>query len=220
MARTQGDPNRLIARLNAALANAKPRDTADAGLMAEIAGMTWRNLVKTYIEPDKDFPIAVRGAEGVPWEFNVRIVLRHMIKRAQDRIDSNRREVSERARKLSFIVPDEEDGALDFTGLARLADLTYRVVDEKKSQGEWMQKSSHRAIVGGLLIAVRDKMQGAISKIDPAGKLPPDVRAALGVEVSNILLDCHREAAKFLEEQRAPIQSKGSRRPAVENRAR
>jgi hypothetical protein len=213
MSRSRGDPNQLIARLEAAAAKAGPKSVADAALMAEIVGMTWRNLLKTYIEPDKDFPIVARGSEGVAWQFNIRAVLKHLIKRAQQRIDANLQRVQERASLLGFTVPDEEQG-LSFADVTRLADLTYRVENEKVSQGERISRDRHRLVVGGLMMKLRDSLQGSISRIDPAGKLPPVVKEALTEQVTAIMLTCHKDAQAFLEESRAPTKPPRNRRTA------
>lgn len=219
MGRPKSDPSRLIARLRAALKVAKKDSKADASLMAEIVGMTWRNLRDTYIEPDSAFPIVARGAEGQAWEFHVRSVLTHMLKRAEERVAANRRLADERAGLLNFTVPEEEE-ALGFAEISRLADLTYRMLDEQKSMGLYVSAERHRMIVGGLLMKVRDSLQGAVGRIDPAGKLPPAVREAIKHELTTIMLGCNRDARAFLEEQSAPIQPSRNRRRASEARAR
>ena len=211
MAREKGDPTRLIARLKAALETARPRDTANAELMAQIAGMTWRNLLKTHIEPDADFPILARGAEGVAWEFNVRAVLRHMIKRADERIAHNVRRAKDQARLTGFIVPDEDLG-LDIAQLRHQQVMTFDLIDRMAASGELVSRTEVTAQFAGVLQHLRDFTVGLTTQRDPEGKWPPERRRQHEDDCRAIALEIHKAAEKFLSRRHEDIQPKRNRR--------
>lgn len=206
MARPKGDPSELVRRLNAALKQAKPSDVVSAELMAEIVGQTWRNLLLTHIEPDPKFPIQKRGAEGVAWEFRVAKVLRHMIRRAEERIEANSASSRQAARLTGFTVPDEGGTGYDLVELGRLADLTLKAQAAKERQRQFVPVETVRAFIGAYNAKLRDAILGTPSRIDPTGAMDPVQRALVDNEMRNVAVAAEETALKFLREWSAGIQ--------------
>ncbi|PZU59818.1 MAG: hypothetical protein DI547_04905 [Sphingobium sp.] len=205
MARTASDPNDLIRRLEAALKQARPRDTADARLMADIVGMTWRNLLMTHIEPDPKFPIERRGSEGVPWEFRVVRVLRHMLKRAREKIAANDEHARKVRRLTSFTVPEAEGGAVSMADLSRLADLTIKAQGMKERQKLYVPADTVRDFLSRYNARIRDAILGTPARLDPTGALDPSARAFIDDEMRNLAVTAEQAVQEFLREWSAGL---------------
>jgi hypothetical protein len=186
MARPKGDPSDLIRRLEAALKIAKPRDVLSADDMAKCTGMTWRNLLMTHIEPDSKFPIERRGAEGVAWQFRVVKVLRHMLKRANERIASNEASARRVQQLTGFEIPDEAGSAIGIHDVGKLIDANVKAQNEKVRQGHYVPRAEVDAFVIDYNSMIQSGILGASQKADPVGSLPPDVRGVMDEELRNL----------------------------------
>lgn len=213
MSRRNADPTALIARLEAALKVARPRDIADANLMAEIVGMTWRNLQETYIKPDPAFPIKVRGSEGRGYQFEVTKVLRHMIGRARQRQAENSKRSANAARLTGFTVPEDGIG-MDLAEISKLADLTVKAQAMKNEQGYYVPAASLSTFLSGYNAVIRDELLGTSAVIDPTGDLSPEHRRRFDERMRTIAVEIQRKAERYIEEHCAGIQQAGTGRRA------
>lgn len=209
MARQQGDPSDLIRRLEAALKVAKRTDIASAEVMSDITGMTWRNLLKTHIEPDTRFPIRKRGAEGVPWEFEVVRVLKHMVKRAQERMAVNEERAKKLARLTGFDVPEAEASG-SVSDLSKLIDANLRAQKAKEEQRRYIPAEKMRMFLSGYNRRARDTLLGQRQKIDPLGTLPPEIAEAIEDNMRNLAVALQEELEDFVEEFREAVGSGGA----------
>ena len=206
MARPRGDASDLIRRLEAALKVAKPRDVVDAVVMSKIAGMTWRNLLVTHIEPDPAFPIKRRGAEGVAWEFQAKKVIGHMIKRARERMAANEAAARRVHQLTSFTVPEDPEGPVSLADLSKLADLTMKAQAEKTRQGQYVPASKVRDFLISYNAAVTGGILGVSQVADPNGNLDPAVRVVVDNELRSVAAHVGSMVDKFLKEHGAGLQ--------------
>lgn len=206
MARPKGDATNLIKRLEAALTVAKPRDVVDTTVMSKIVGMTWRNLLVTHIEPDSAFPVKLRGAEGVAWQFEPVKVLRHMIKRARERMAANEAAARRAHQLTSFTVPEDPEGPMSLADLARLADLTIRAQNEKTRQREYVPAAKVRDFLIRYNAAVTGGILGISQVADPNGSMDPAIRAIIDNELRNVAVHVGEIVDKFLKELGAGLQ--------------
>lgn len=206
MARPRGDASDLIRRLEAALKVAKPRDVVDAVVMSKIAGMTWRNLLVTHIEPDPAFPIKRRGAEGVAWEFQAKKVIGHMIKRARERMAANEAAARRVHQLTSFTVPEDPEGPVSLADLSKLADLTMKAQAEKTRQGQYVPAAKVRDFLISYNAAVTGGILGVSQVADPNGNLDPAVRVVVDNELRSVAAHVGAMVDKFLKEHGAGLQ--------------
>lgn len=211
MARPKADPSDLLKRIDAAMQIAKRSDVLDAEGMAACLGMTWRNLKVTHLDPDPAFPVKKRGAEGIAWEFHVLTVLRHMRKRARERIEKAATQAKRLQQLTNFTVPDEETDALTLVELSKLAELTTKVQAAKERQGGYVPSDKLRLFLGRYHSKIRDALLGAPAKVDPTGSLPPETRALLDNEVRSLIVQAEAAVETFLRNWDEGIQQAGTR---------
>lgn len=209
MARPKGDPTDLIRRLDAALKVAKPRDVVDAKVMSEILSMTWRNFLVTHIEPDAKFPIQRRGAEGVPWEFRVVKVLRHMVRRARERIEANEAAARRVLQLTNITVPPSEE-SISLVDLNKLADLTIKSQAQKIEQRRYIPAEKVRLFLNRYNSTVRDAILGTTARMDPAGDMDAALRTVIDNELRDVAVSCELAVQDFLREWNAGLQPGGA----------
>ena len=205
MARPRGDASDLTRRLEAALKVAKPRDVVDAQVMAKITGQTWRNLLVTHIEPDGAFPIKRRGAEGVPWEFQVVKVLKHMIRRARERMAANDAAARRIHQLTNFTVPEDPSGPVSIADLSKLADLTMRAQAMKRDQQAYVPAAQVREFLTKYNSAVISAILGVSQTVDPNGGMDPAGRALVDNELRNVAAHVGDQVDIFLREWSAGL---------------
>lgn len=209
MARPNGDPSELIRRLEAALDVAKPSDVVSAEEMAKILSITWRHFLAKHIEPDPKFPIQKRGAEGVAWEFRVTKVLRHMVKRAKERVAENEGRSRRIAELTGFSVPESETSGFGISEINKLIDANMRALSLKKEQGAYVPASEVRLFLTGYNRRARDTLLGIGKAIDPIGVLPPEVASLIEDKLRDLALELQGECDKFTGEWREAVGSGG-----------
>ena len=205
MARPRGDASDLTRRLEAALKVAKPRDVVDAVVMSKIVGMTWRNLLVTHIEPDPGFPIKRRGAEGVAWEFQVVKVLKHMIRRARERMAANDAAARRIHQLTNFTVPEDPEGPVSIADLGKLADLTLKAQAAKERQKEYVPATKVRDFLTRYNSAVISAILGVSQTVDPNGGMDPAARALVDNELRNVAAHVGDQVDTFLREWSAGL---------------
>lgn len=210
MARQTGDPSDLIRRLDAALKVAKPKDVVSAEEMAGIVGMTWRNLLKTHIEPDAKFPIRKRGAEGVAWEFQVVGVLKHMLKKARERVAASEERARRIARLTGLNMPDGDNEVVGIHDISKVVDITMRAMALKKEQGAYVPASEVRLYLTGYNRTARDTILGIGKAIDPIGALPPEVTEAIDNSLRELASELESRLQEFTGKWREAVGPRGT----------
>jgi len=209
MARPKGNPDDLIRRIEAALKATKPRDVVGAVDMAAIVSMTWRGLLVTHIEPDGKFPIQKRGAEGVPWEFRVVAVLKHMLKRAYERKADNDERARKIARLTGYDVPDTA-ASMNIAEISKLIDANSKAFAQKAEQKVYVPAEQVRLFIAGYNRELRDALLGERQKLDPIGAYPAEIAEAIDDDMRDLALTLQRKASRFVEEWCAAVGSGGT----------
>lgn len=204
MARPKGNPDDIIRRLEAALKIARRNDVLGANEMAECVGMTWRNLLMTHIDPDPKFPIQKRGAEGVPWEFRVAPVLRHMLRRANERKAENETRARRVAELTGYNVP-ETAAAMNIAEISKLIDANAKAHGQKVAQKAYVPAERVRLFLAAYNRRVRDGLLGQRQRLDPVGSYPVEIAEAIDEDMRNLAVAIQQDMARFLEEWCAAV---------------
>lgn len=204
--RTPADPAAKLPLWRAAREKLAAGETVNAADMAKIAGMTWRNL-KLTIDKDERFPVRVRGAEGKPWSFDAVAVLEHLIATAE-RTLAERAARDERIQRMTGL-PESGHGASavepagsiaasarDMKALAEAQMITHRL---KIQQGEYLPRAATVTLLNDLMITMQAETLAAAARVDPAGRLLPETRAALDEELRNVLTTVQGKLVAWLD---------------------
>lgn len=208
MARPHGNPDDLIQRIEAALKVAKPADVVGANEMSAILKMSWRNLLLTHIEPDNRFPIQRRGMEGMAWEFRVVKVLKHMLKRANERKAANEAKARRLMELTGFTVPENAE-AMNIAEIAKLIDVNAKARAEKVEQGKLLSVDETLTFLTGYNRTVCAAILNAGQHLDPTGSLPPEISEALKDYLRDHAMNVHQAASDYLEKWRAAAKPGG-----------
>lgn len=196
MARKSADPTYRLKVYRAAREIVRRDEVANADEMAKILKMTWRNL-RLIIDADPTFPIQSRGAEGVAWEFRVVKVLDHLIKRCRGEIDAN----ADKARRLAELagvsVPDDAAG-MSLADLRQINLLQMDAQRRKMDQGQWVPRAQVQTLFTNFFSMVQSEHQATAAKIDPSGRLPAEVRAAVQDHMRGLLVRLHDKFGAFI----------------------
>jgi hypothetical protein len=196
--RPRSDPTQLLRRLEAALKKAKPRDVVSLSPMAQMCGMTARNLQVTYIDQDPNFPIQKRGGEGVAWELRPTVVLRYLIKRTK----AKEAEVARKAHRIAEMtgVKVDSDQRFDVGDLSKLIDLTLKTQKAKQDQGAYVPAEKMAQFVADYNRTLSSGLLSIPGKVDEVGRIPVEVRAAIDEHIRALAVAMTARAEKFLGE--------------------
>lgn len=192
MARKAPDPSARIALLKAArdnLRKAKIKGPVNADELAKIVGMTWRQL-KTYVEPDPDFPCLMRGSEGVAYQFDPKAALDYLIKRFERELEA-RKQRNKRIAQMAGFPEEMADTGLSLEDLRLLDQLQVNAQRRKIEQGLYVTAAEHEAAVTDLLTTMREETLSAVGRLDPSGKWPAVIRNQVREELRSILVRVH-----------------------------
>lgn len=209
MAVVVSEPALLKARLETALKRAKPRDTASAKPMAEIVGMTWAGFRNIHINPDPNFPVKVRGAEGKQWEFQVVKVLRYMIKTCDKQIAGNIQRNRRNVEMIGITVPEQESGS-DIAEVSKLTDLTLKVQQAKERQGLYVPAERLVDFLTGYNSSVVNGILGVTNQVDSTGIIPADIRKEMDDLLRSLAVSVQAVAVRFIESVNEDIRKGGT----------
>lgn len=198
MPRITTDLTPLLPGMRAARDATKPGTFVQGTKLAEMAGITWR-ILKERIKRDKKFPVVERGANGKPWRFDAVAALDHMIADLERQVENRKgrvRRVAKQAGMESPPVETVDDGAVDDVldlaahsrSVSLLAQAQMQTHRLKQMQGEFVRADDHARVIATIMSTMQTETLAVAAKIDPAGTLPPDVRAQLETELKNVLL--------------------------------
>lgn len=199
MARQAPDQSARIALLKAARANLrkqKIKGPVNADEMAKIAGQTWRNL-KPQIEADPEWPCLMRGSEGVAYQFDPKAVLDHMVKRLEEKL-KERTDRNRRIAEMAGFQPELADTGLSIEELRHLDQLQTSVQRRKIEQRSYVPLADHEAIIADLFSTMQAETLSTVGRLDPAGKWPALVRAAVREEMRSLLVRIHDQLGSHL----------------------
>lgn len=202
MSRLPADPVGRLAVLKAARKSiGRKRPVLNADEMAQVAGMTWRNL-KLIIDRDEDFPVLARGDMGVPWQFEAVTVLNHLIAQAQAAQAARERRTATitRLSGLSGAAPVPPNGGQPaglgsaaemlqhVRAFAAMVDVQARIRGEKQKQGQLVDAEEVRNLLWDLMTTMQTETLAVSAKLDPAGQWEPTLRAQVDEALRNVLV--------------------------------
>lgn len=203
MPRKPADPSARLTLLLAGQKQIKPGDVLSKADMAKALGMTERNLTLTIIS-DPDFPVMSRGGEGVAWQLDAAAVFGHLISICNATL-AERETRAARMQRLSGYqppapvagLPATDDGPLSIQDLKQLGDAQMTVHRLKEAQKHFMPREA----VMNWLMNYHSKFQSnalaLLSKVDPAGQWPADVRRVVEDALRTILLEQQDDMTRF-----------------------
>lgn len=212
MPRLPADPVGRLAILEGARAGVQPGTILNAGEMAEVAGMTWRNLAMI-VEADKDFPIVQRGDMGVPWQFDAAAALDHMIgsaRSARDVRDARRAEV-ERLSGLGGASAVASSGGeqagsgsaaerwTEARAIGALIDAQAKLRAERQKRGLLVDRQKVETLLAAVMSTMQTETLAVSSRMDPAGSWEPGFRAQVDEELRNVLVSVRDRLEKEIE---------------------
>jgi len=198
MSRKAADPTSRIELLKAARKVARKDDILNAEEMAKVARMTWRNL-KEMIDADLEFPVQRRGSEGSSWEFEAVKVLDHMLKRCREQL-AERDAAQQRIARLTGVKLDgRKSDSLSIRDMLEVDRIQRETQRRKVEQRQLVQADEMRSVMTGLVGIVQGAVSTMVSRLDPAGRLPPEVRALMTDELRNLLVRIHDEFGEWLD---------------------
>ncbi len=202
MAASRDTPIIMKARLQAALRRVKPKDVlmaAGEGSFSELVGMTWGGLKRGWIDPDPDFPLEVRGGNGVKWQIRAVKAINHMIKRCDEKIAANER-LNERNAQMAAVELPADERSADITEVAKLVDTTLKVQGAKEKQGHFIPASEVSSFIAGYNAAAVNGVMGISMQVDPTGLLSPEIRAAMDDYLRAVAVTMRDKTEQFIRE--------------------
>lgn len=192
MARQPPDPSARIALLKerrAQLVKRKIKGPVNGEEMAKIAGVTWRSL-KPQIEEDPEWPCLARGSEGVAYQFKPREVLDHMIRRLEEKL-KDRTARNRRIAEMAGFDPKLADTGMSLEELRQLDTLQVSVQRRKIEQRSYVPLDEFEAIIADVFTTIQAETLSTAGRLDPSGKWPGPVRAAVKEEMRSLLVRLH-----------------------------
>jgi hypothetical protein len=189
MARMVADPQALIDRIDASKAHVEAGTILTSMPMSKAVGWSWVNLRK-HIEEDPDFPVAKRGSEGVPYEFDAHAVFAHLILRATQEIEK-RTVGRDRIARLSGIDSIAGIDALTVDELVKINGVQTSVQRRKIEQRDFVPRVEVETEISGIFTMLQTEILGRASQLDPAGQWPPEVRKAVEQSDRTLLVHLH-----------------------------
>ena len=200
MARPKGNPRDLLKRIESALKVVKKTDILPAAPMAEMLGMTWRNLLETYIRPDPQFPIKTRGSAGVNFEFEAVKVLRHLAKRCKERIAAAEKAAARMAELANITVPAADEGAPQSYAELRQGLLAHSEIEKmRREQRHYIPSDEVDGFISGMTERVMMTVLGARAKADPTGSWPVELASAFDNALRDLATDLQESLSDYLE---------------------
>ncbi|WP_333837944.1 hypothetical protein [Novosphingobium sp.] len=199
--------NARIAKLEAASERAKkiPRGSVLASRpMCEVLGVSWptlREWCNEFHELEASGAV-VRGGNGIEWEFKPAPTVRIILKAMKSQRDGQARKSREISRAIGVsLSPDEAAPSLAET--KDLVNLTLAVVAAQEKQGRYTPTEQMLDFIDRYNRRVVEGIMGVRTRMDPNGKLPPQVRAEIDKHLRAVATEVHGEAERFIEENRA-----------------
>lgn len=174
--------------------------------LADILGMTDRNLRSRYVQRFPDFPTEAVGGPGKDYRFDAKKVLVWLIAKTKQKIAEEGRRNAQLAAMtgidIGAPVPAEVSspavGAPDYGELRRQLELTALIRKERVLSGEYVPRDAVRTFVDRYHGVIRDSLLGSMTQIDPAGALPADIRALVDERFRHALTEIEIAASRFL----------------------
>jgi hypothetical protein len=199
MSRKAPDPSARIALLKAARANLvklKIKGPLNGDEMAKACGVTWRTL-KPMLEADPKWPCLMRGSEGVAYQIEPRSFIDYWIKKLEAQL-AERRSKAEKIALIAGFAPEVAATGLSLEELRQLDAMQINAQRRKIEQGTYIPLAKFESIIVDILTTMQTETLATVSRMDPAGKWPPEVRAGVAEAMKSLLVRLHDKlGAKF-----------------------
>ncbi|HEX5183598.1 MAG TPA: hypothetical protein VFW19_10660 [Allosphingosinicella sp.] len=218
MPRLPADPVGRLAKLEALRTELKRGTVLNAAELGQVLGISWRFL-KQMIDDDQDFPVMVRGDMGVPWEFDARKVVDHLIKQARSAQAERERRMAETAR-LAGLVPAGDVSSLgdrsrggpgsaaqtleEARALDALLNVQAKVRAEKERQNALLDRAGVQAFLWRWLSGLQSEVLAIQQRLERRADLSVDVKQIVPDELASILVAMRAALEREIVRQNAP----------------
>lgn len=175
--------------------------------MAKVLEMTDRNLA-IIMEKDAEFPVVARGGQGVAYQLNARAVIDHLIAGCRALL-ADRKKRATRLNRLASAGADvsaaeAEDETLSPQDLKTTGDAQMTVHKLKLAQGKYLAKDAALAFLLDYHGQFQSETLGLLSRIDPAGQWPAEVRKGVDEGMRTLLVNLQTAMDLFIAKHRVP----------------
>jgi hypothetical protein len=173
----------------------------DAEPMRKLLGLSWPALKKwcADIPALEDKGAVVRGGNGIPWQFKplrtIDLLTQHF--------EKERKASAAKAKRIRHIAMGpaaatiDEDLSLD--DLAKMLKLQAQFREEREAQGRLVDAEQVRAAGQQYHIVTQQAILQGAQRIDPNGRLPPELRDTIETELRSILALVDQAQRDFLK---------------------
>jgi hypothetical protein len=191
--------------LLAARERVKKGDVLNRPEMAKVLEMTDRNL-SIIMEKDPDFPIAVRGRQGVAYQLDGRAVIDHMIAGCRALLAERKKRATRLNRLASagadVAAAEAEDETLSPQDLKITGDAQMTAHKLKLAQGKYLPKDAALAFMLDYHGRFQSETLGLLSRVDPAGQWPAEVRKGVDDGMRTLLVNLQAAMDAFIASHR------------------
>lgn len=173
--------------------------------MAEILGMTWENLRKTYILASPDFPIHEHGGQGRNYLFDVRSVLLWMQAHLKEKLRKEVDEAQRIARLTGVAVADDAAPIAGLADLSALLRIARDVEDMKQRQGQIIPRATVDAFISAYHGIFMSEILASAGTADPTGQWPIEIRAQWQEQMKSLAMKLQKRVDEEISQPDANI---------------
>lgn len=166
---------------------------------AELLGVRWPTLRDwcNEITGFEDSGAFVRGGNGIEWEFDPHKTLAFLLKHFRGNIAAQAKKSRAQTKAIGAEMPDSEV-APTLAETKDLVNLTLTLEAAKERQNHFTPTRDTAAFLSGYNQHVVDGIMGVRTKVDPNGKLPPNIRKAIDGYLRGVASDVHAKAQAYI----------------------
>lgn len=203
MARAPADPSARLAVLREVRKALKPGEEFIGDEMAKILRISWRHL-SDLLNEHPHWPVIERGSEGIPWRFDGRRLVDAMITHYEV-VQNERAARAARVHALASVpLPKEQLSHFSLAELRQIDALQREAQRRKVEQREYVTLAEHRRVVTDVFTTLQTEILAAAAELDPAGRWPPEVRAAVIDHNRTLLVRLHDKVRDRLTDDVGP----------------
>lgn len=216
MSRKTPNPSPRIAKLEAARKTIRRKLIVNGEDLSKIVGLTWRRL-RDLVEADPEWPVIRKGSEGVSYEFDAKAVLDHMIRRAKEQMVGRHKRADRIATMSGVLISPEllAQDQLSINDLRTIDTLQTSAQRRKIEQRHYVRRDEAEAVITDLFSTMQAETMATVSRLDPAGRWPSQVRAEVAEAVRGLLVTLHDKVGDWLKPDAGPkAGTRGRAKPA------
>lgn len=187
----EADPRQKIARLQAAKAAFKQRETCNLEELAAAIGDTPR-AVSAIVKGDPGFPVIQHGSSGVDYKFRAHAALNHMIAGWQAKIASREAKAQRMARLAGLEVDAGTAAEFSLADLRVIQGMQRETQRSKLEQGHYTLTADVSRLLSTIFGTVQSDYLGIRAALDSAGHWPPEIVDGIEEHMRTRLVSLHR----------------------------